>query len=53
MGQRPAGAFGAFRRSSKRRHMRTNLGYLTTANSNYRATIKQWVEEIGARIGAG
>jgi hypothetical protein len=51
LGGRPAGAFGAFRRSSKRRHMRTNLGYLTTANSSYRAVIKQWVEEIGARIG--
>jgi hypothetical protein len=53
LGERPAGAFGAFRRSSRRRHMRTNLGYLATANANYRAAIKQWVEEIDARIGAG
>ena len=53
VGGRPAGAFGAFRRSSKRRHMRTNLGYLTTANSSHKAAIKRWVEEIGARIGAG
>jgi hypothetical protein len=53
LGGRPAGAFGAFRRSSKRRHMRTNLGYLTTANSSYKNVIKRWVEEIGARIGAG
>jgi hypothetical protein len=48
---RPAGPFGAFRRSSKRRHMRTNLSYLTTANSGYKAAIKQWVAEIHTRIG--
>jgi hypothetical protein len=50
---RPMGSFGAFRRSSKRRHMRSNLGYLTTANASYRRVIQEWVVEIGARIGAG
>ncbi len=49
----PLGAFGALRRSSKRRHMRSNLGYLTTANASYRPVIQVWVSEIGARIGAG
>ena len=37
LGGRPAGPFGAFRRTSKRRHMRTNLGYLTTANAGHKA----------------
>jgi hypothetical protein len=49
---RPMGAFGAMRRSSKRRHMRSNLGYLTTANASYRRVIQEWVVEIGARIDA-
>ena len=49
---RPMGAFGAMRRSSKRRHMRSNLGYLTTANASYRSVIQEWVAEIGARIDA-
>jgi hypothetical protein len=49
----PMGAFGAFRRSSKRRHMRSNLGYLTTANAGYRRVIQGWVVEIGAQIDAG
>jgi hypothetical protein len=48
---RPAGPFGALRRSSKRRHMRTNLTYLTTANSGYKPLIKRWVAEIDERIG--
>jgi hypothetical protein len=50
---RPAGPFAAFRRSSKRRHMRTNLGYLTTANAGHKAVIQAWVDEIGARMRAG
>lgn len=50
---RPMGAFGAFRRSSKRRHMRSNLGYLTMANTSYKAVIQVWVVEVGARVGAG
>lgn len=50
---RPMGAFGAFRRSSKRRHMRSNLGYLTKANADHKAAIQAWVVEIGARLHAG
>jgi hypothetical protein len=50
---RPMGAFGAFRRTSKRRHMRTNLGYLTTANAGYKRVIQEWVAEIGSRMRAG
>ncbi len=53
LGGRPMGAFGAFRRSSKRRHMRTNLSYLTTANAGYKQVIQEWVEEIGTRMRAG
>lgn len=50
---RPVGAFGAFRRSSKRRHMRSNLRYLTAANADQKAVIQAWVAEIGARLRAG
>lgn len=53
LGGRPMGAFGAFRRTSKRRHMRTNLGYLTTANASFKQEIQEWVEEIASRIRAG
>ncbi len=52
-GGQPMGAFGAFRRSSKRRHMRTNLSYLTTTNASYKQAIQEWVVEIGARMRAG
>ena len=51
--QRPAGPFGAFRRTSKRRHLRSNVGYLTTVNADHKATIQTWVAEIGARLNAG
>ena len=50
---RQVGAFGAFRRTSKRRHMRTNIGYLTTMNASHKPMIDAWVAEIGARIDAG
>ena len=53
LGGRPMGAFGAFRRTSKRRHMRTNLAYLTTANASYKQVIQEWVVEIGTRMRAG
>jgi hypothetical protein len=53
LGAPPMGALGAFRRTSKRRHQRTNLTYLTTANTGYKETIQGWVAEIGARMGAG
>jgi hypothetical protein len=52
-GGRPMGAFGAIRRTSKRRHQRTNLGYLTTVNAGYKHIIQEWVEEIGSRMRAG
>jgi hypothetical protein len=53
MAGRPMGPFGAFRRTSKRRHMRTNLTYLTTTNAGYKQAIQEWVEEIGSRMRAG
>lgn len=53
LGGRPMGAFGAFRRTSKRRHMRTNLTYLTTANAGYKQVIEEWVVEIGTRMRPG
>lgn len=53
LNSRPVGAFGAFRRTSKRRHIRTNIGYLTTMNANHKTVIDAWVAEIGARIDAG
>ena len=53
LNSRPAGPFGAFRRTTKRRHMRTNIGYLTTMNANHKPVIDAWVAEIGARIDAG
>lgn len=53
LGGRSIGAFGAFRRTSKRRHLRTNLSYLTTANAGYKQVIQEWVVEIGTRIRAG
>jgi hypothetical protein len=52
-GAQPMGPFGAFRRTSKRRHQRTNLGYLTTANAGYKQEIQGWVAEIGSRMRAG
>ncbi len=52
LGGRPMGAFGAFRRTSKRRHMRGNLGYLTTANAGHKQVIQEWVVEIGTRMRA-
>ena len=53
LGGRPMGAFGAFRPTSKRRHMRTNLGYLTTTNASHKQAIQEWVAEIGTRMRAG
>jgi hypothetical protein len=47
---RPMGSFGAFRRTSRRRHMKTNIGYLTTANTGKRVLIQEWVAEIGGRL---
>ena len=50
LAMRPMGGFGAFRRTSKRRHMKTNIGYLTTANTGKREEIQEWAAEIGRRL---
>jgi hypothetical protein len=50
LSSRPVGAFGAMRRTSKRRHMRSNIGYLTTSNAGKREVIEGWVAEIRAGI---
>jgi hypothetical protein len=52
-GERPLGPFGALRRTSKRRHMKTNIGYLTTSNTVLKDEVQRWVLEIGARLNAG
>jgi hypothetical protein len=49
---RPTGGFGAMRRTSKRRHMRTNIGYLTASSSGKKTLIKRWVAELRAAIAA-
>jgi hypothetical protein len=46
LSSRPVGAFGALRRTSKRRHMRSNIGYLTTSNAAKRELIEGWLAEI-------
>jgi hypothetical protein len=48
---RPSGAFGAVRRTSKRRHMRSNMGYLTSSNAGKKGLIESWAAEIGVRVG--
>jgi hypothetical protein len=45
-----SGAFGAIRRSPKRRHMRTNLSYLATTNAGMKEEVAEWVSEIRERI---
>jgi len=50
---RPMGPFAAARRTSKRRHMRSNLTYLTMASPTSKGEIQAWVDEINAMIGAG
>jgi hypothetical protein len=50
LSSRPVGAFGAMRRTSKRRHMRSNIGYLTTSNAGKREVIEGWVAEIREAI---
>jgi hypothetical protein len=48
----PRGAFDAFRRSSKRRHMRNNIRYLQTSGINKKELIQAWADEVASRIGA-
>ena len=43
---RPSGGFGAIRRSSRRRQMRTNAGYLQTSAVDKRGQIQDWADEI-------
>jgi hypothetical protein len=40
------GGLGAIRRSSKRRQMRTNAGYLQTSGIDKRRQIQDWADEI-------
>jgi hypothetical protein len=49
---RPMGAFGAIRRSSKRRHQKTNIQYLQTVGIKQKDEIKAWVDAIMERRGA-
>ena len=53
LNSRPMGPLGALRRTSKRRHMRANIGYLTTMNASLKTVVDAWVAEIGARLDAG
>jgi len=46
---RPTGAFGAIRRSSKRRHQKTNIQYLQTVGIKQKDLIQAWVDEIMGR----
>jgi hypothetical protein len=46
---RPTGAFGAMRRSSKRRHQKTNIQYLQTVGIKQKDEIKAWVDAIMER----
>jgi hypothetical protein len=48
-GGRPLGPFGAMRRTSKRRHMRENVRYLTVQSGSKKPLIQAWAEEITAR----
>ena len=46
---RPTGAFGAIRRSSKRRHQKTNIQYLQTVGIRQKDEIEAWVDAIMER----
>jgi hypothetical protein len=50
---RPLGGFGAARKTSKRRMMRTNAGYLQLFGMNERAHIQSWAEEITRLLANG
>jgi hypothetical protein len=49
---RPLGPFGAMRRTSKRRHQRENVRYLSTKAAGLKTTIQAWVDEIEGRTRA-
>jgi hypothetical protein len=46
---RPLGPFAAMRRTSKRRHQRENVKYLTTKAGGTKATIQAWADELSSR----
>jgi hypothetical protein len=46
------GPFDAFRRSSKRRHMRNNISYLQRSGISKKELIQAWADEVASRIGA-
>ena len=46
---RPLGPFAAMRRTSKRRHQRENVKYLTTKAGGLKPVIQAWADEIAAR----
>ena len=52
-GGRPVGAFSAMRRSSKRRHVRDNVRYLTTQSGSKKLEIEAWVDAIASRTRGG
>ena len=43
------GPFAAMRRTSRRRHQRDNVKYLTTKAGSLKPTIQAWADEISAR----
>lgn len=49
-GGKPLGAFSAMRRTSRRRHVRDNVRYLTTQSGTKKAELQAWVEEIAAQM---
>ena len=49
---RPLGPFAAMRRTSKRRHQRENVKYLTTKAGGLKPVIQAWADEIEARTRA-
>jgi hypothetical protein len=49
---RPLSPLAAARRTSKRRHMRDNVQYLTAKSGSRKPEINAWVQEIAARLGS-
>ena len=48
-GRKPMGPFSAIRRTSRRRHMRENVRYLTVQSGSKKPEIEAWVSEIAER----
>ena len=47
---RPLSPLASMRRTSKKRHMRENVRYLTAKSGNWKPEIQAWVEEITERL---